>query len=137
MGGQSNELGNRFPKPDDCVNVDKAEAEVSSESRIDGAIEGAEANDELVRMEMELGGMWDVGEVMEEAGGGRLDLAIGESVERDVLDGCDAGQGVLLEGIVIDVVESDDQAERRRHRDVVLGHCSRGLDSHTRRRFWW
>ncbi|KAH7534033.1 hypothetical protein FEM48_Zijuj04G0194700 [Ziziphus jujuba var. spinosa] len=113
------------------VNVDKVEAEVSSKSRIDGAIKRAEAEDELVKMEMALGGMWEVGEGMEEDGKGRLDLAIGESAERDVLDGCNVGQGVLLSGTVIDAVESDNQGERRRRRDVELGHCSRGSDSHT------
>ncbi|KAH7542980.1 hypothetical protein FEM48_Zijuj02G0133200 [Ziziphus jujuba var. spinosa] len=82
------------------------------------------------KTETTLGGTWEVGEGIEDDRGG-LDLAVGESAKRDMLDGCDADQGVLLYGTIINAVESDDQGERRRRRmDVTLGHCNTGSNSH-------
>lgn len=86
------------------VDVNEAEAEVSSEGRVDSAVGGAEAEDEVVRAEAALGGAWEVGEGVEEDSGGGLDLAIGETAERDVLDGGDAGEGFELEGAIFDAV---------------------------------
>ena len=73
------------------VDMDEAEAEVCGEGGVNGAVGGAEAEDEVVRAEAALGGAWEVREGVEEDGGGGLDLAVGETAEGDVLDGGDPG----------------------------------------------
>lgn len=65
-------------------------AEISSEGGVDRAVGGAEAEDELPGAETALGGAREEGEGMEENGGGRLDPGVGETAERNVLDGGDA-----------------------------------------------
>lgn len=59
---------------------------------------------------------------MKKHGRGGLDLAVGEAAERHVLDGSDTGEGVLLQGTVIDAVEGDDRRERGRCRAAPVGH---------------
>lgn len=73
------------------VDVDQAEPEVGGESRVDGAVGGAEAEDELVGAEAALSGAWEVSEGVEENGRRRLDLALGQAAEWHVLHGCHAG----------------------------------------------
>lgn len=116
------------------VHVDEAEPELGGEGGVDGAVGGAEAEDELVGAEAALGGAGEEGEGVEEDGGGGVDGAVGggEAAEGDVLDGGDAGEGVLLEGAVLDAVEGDDEGEGRgvglagHHREGRgSGHCSR------------
>lgn len=86
------------------VYMDEAKAEVGGECGIDGAVGGAEAEDEVVGAEAALGGAWEISERVEEDGGGGLDLAVGETAERDVLDGGDAGEGFEFEGAIFDAV---------------------------------
>jgi hypothetical protein len=73
------------------VDVDEAEAEVGGESGVNGAVGGAEAEDELVGAEAALSGAWEVREGVEENGGRRLDLPLGQAAERHVLHACHAG----------------------------------------------
>lgn len=111
-----------------CVNVDESEPEVSSKCGVHSAVGGAETENELVRPEPALGGAWEVREGVNEHRGGGLDLAVREAAERYVLDAGDAGEGVLLQGTVIDAVEGDDRRERGRCRAVPVGHCSSGSE---------
>jgi hypothetical protein len=90
------------------VDMDKAEAEVRGESRINGAVGGAEAKDEVIRAEAALGGAGKIGKGVEEDGSGGLDLAVGEATERDMFNGGDAGEGFEFEGAIFDAVEGDD-----------------------------
>lgn len=83
-----------------------AEAEVGSECGINGAVRGAEAEDELPWTKPALGGAWEEGEGVEEDSGGGLDPSLGEAAERNVFDGGDAGQAFLLQVRVLDAVES-------------------------------
>ena len=46
--------------------MEEAETEVGSEGGVDGVVDGAKAKDELVRAEAELGGVWEVGEGVED-----------------------------------------------------------------------
>lgn len=119
------------------VDMDESEAEVGGEGGVDGAVGGAEAEDELERAEAALGRAWEVREGVEENGGSGLDLPVGEACEGDVLDGGDAGKGFLLEGAIFDAVEGDDQGKGRRRVAAVV-HCRRGsvpCAAHRRRRF--
>lgn len=84
--------------------MDEAETKVSGEGGVDGAISGTEAEDEVVGTESSLGGAWEVGEGMEEDGGGGLDLSIGETAERNMFDGGDAGERFEFEGAIFDAV---------------------------------
>lgn len=120
------------------VDMDEAETEVGGEGGVDGAVGGAEAEDELVGAEAALGGAWEVGEGVEEDGGGGLDLSVGKAGERDVFDCGDASEGLLLEGAVLDAVEGDDQGKGRRRRVAAVVHCHRGSEpcaAHRRRGF--
>lgn len=80
------------------------EAEVNGEGGVDGSVGGAEAEDELPRAEAALGGAREEGEGVEDDGGCRLDLGLGEAGQGHVLDDGGAGQAVLLEGGVFDAV---------------------------------
>lgn len=103
------------------VDVDEAEAEVGGEGGVDGAVGGAETDDELPGAETALGGAGEVSEGVEEDGGGGLDPTVGEASEGDVLHGGDAGEGVLLEGAVVDAVEGHDQGQVRGW--AAVEHC--------------
>ena len=46
--------------------MEEAETEVGSEGGVDRVVDGAKAKDELVRVEAELGGAWEVGEGAED-----------------------------------------------------------------------
>lgn len=46
----------------------------------------------------------EICERMKEDCSGGLDLAIGETAERNVLDGGDAGEGIEFEGTIFDAV---------------------------------
>lgn len=94
------------------IDVDEPEAELGGEGRVHGAVGGAEAEDELPGLEAALGGAGEEGKGMEEDSGGGLDPAVGDAGERDVLDGRDAGEGVLLEGGVLEAVEGNDEWDR-------------------------
>lgn len=84
--------------------MDEAETEVSGEGGVDGAVGRAEAEDEVVVAETALGGAGEVGEGVEEDGGGGLDLAVGDAAERNMFDGGEAGEGIEFEGTVVDAV---------------------------------
>ena len=47
--------------------MDEAETEVGSEGGVDRAVDGAKANDELVRAEATLGDAWEVCEGVEDS----------------------------------------------------------------------
>lgn len=74
------------------------EAEVDGEGGVDGAVGGAEAEDELPGAEAALGCAWEEREGVEDDGGGGFDLGVGEAGEGHVLDHGGAGQAVLFEG---------------------------------------
>lgn len=84
-----NSIGNLLCAAD--IDVEEAtEAEISGKGGVDRAVGGAETEDELPGAKPALRGAGEEGEGMEEDGGGRLDLGIGETAERNVLDGGDA-----------------------------------------------
>lgn len=84
-----NSIGNLLGAAD--IDVEEAiKAEISSKGRIDRAVGGAEAEDELPGAKTALGGPREEGEGMEENGSGRLDPGVCEATERNVLDGGDA-----------------------------------------------
>lgn len=115
------------------IHVDEAEPQLSSEGRVDGAVGGAEAEDELVGAEAALGGAGEEREGVEEDGGSGVDGSVGggEAAEGDVLDGGDAGEGGLLEGAVLDAVEGDDEGEGRGV-GLVVRHHREGRSVHSR-----
>lgn len=104
--------------------MDEAEAQVSGEGGVDGAVGGAEAEEELPGAEAALGGAGEVCEGVDEDCGGGLDLSIGEAGEGNVLDGGYAREGLLLEGRVVDAVKRDHKGEGRR--PMMVGRRSRG-----------
>ena len=106
------------------IDMDEAETEVSGEGGVDGAVGGAETEEELPGAEAALGGTGEVREGVDEDRCGGLDLALGKAGERNVLDGSDVGKGLLLEGRVIDAVEGDDKGEGR-SRPVMVGRGRR------------
>lgn len=85
--------------------MDQSEAEIGGEGGVDGAVGRSEAEYQLPGAEAALGGAWEESERVEENGGGRLDPAVGEAVEANVLDGGDAGERFLLQRVVFDAVE--------------------------------
>lgn len=84
--------------------MNESETEVRSEGGIHGAVSRAKAEDEVVGTQTTLSGAWEVSEGVEEYGRGRFDLAIGETAERNVFDGGDAGEGIEFEGTIFDAV---------------------------------
>jgi len=84
--------------------MNKTETEVSSEGGIHGAVSRAKAENEVIGPETTLSSAWEVSEGVEKHGGGGFDLPIGETAERDVFDGGDAGERIEFEGTVFDAV---------------------------------
>ena len=87
--------------------MSEAETQVGSEGGVDGAVRGAEAKDELPGAETALGSAGEENEGVKEDNCRGLDTAAGTAGEADVLHNGRAGEGLALQGRVLEAIEED------------------------------
>lgn len=87
------------------INVDEPKAKIGRQSRVNLTIGRAKAENELPWLETSLSSTRKECKGVEDYRAGGLDPPFSETVEADVLDGGDTGQGLLFQCTVFDAIE--------------------------------